>query len=1193
MKLNLAKKGISALLALAMTIGFAPASVFAMEAEIEEPVAQEVVQEEAEEVKEAPVLEEEIEIIPEDGETLQELEAKIVEAADEEPEVEAAEEQKEEVADEEQAFEELRAAEAAASWADAADTSWYDASESEFDIENAAQLAGLAKLVNDGTDDFAEKVINLTENVNLSGKNWVAIGNNKNGEPFKGVFDGNGYAIKGLKIEAEGNHNEYFGLFGYVDYINGSYRSATVKNVIVDGNINVKNTTNGYAEIGGIIAKAGDMDVINCISKVNVDAENVTGTIGGIVGSFIGKRKMLQLCNSAYTGMIKTYGEELGTVGEDGCADAAIAGGIIGKIENVEGSVTYIESCTMDAVIFFGTIDNQHNDYACGALVGRVGKDGYTECHITRTLYPNGVSRYGTLEDKAQTEWNDVDEDDVTTFDNAADLQAKYDEFMNKAYAGKPYREAMKQKFYGIDIVPIHVNGSVLETAPFAVDTADIDFGKVVYGNAAADKEIAVTKFTGETIEAVATNGFTVTDNNDGTYTIKAPTEPVEGGNNGEVIFSVGEYEKRINVKVVIEPKNLEIASVEATGVVGADVSTINVTTAKPVDGSWKVERTDGNTKIETDATYVATFTPAETLKYNVKANIQATVKVNTYGINIDPKSFYTGAENYIVAGTAPISVVYTVENVGDALNDVAVYFKEGNNSNADFKLNAGDKGTLNAANGQIEVGALEKGGKFTFELVLSNYATAGMRTAEVMVSAAEMTGANAHVEMITVNVIAKSADPKNTTISSIVAGGNDVGGMDAGSEDKEITVDNNVTEIEITVTTENPDATVTVNGKPVDADGKAKVGDLVVGRNEVKVKVVGADGKTENEYTITIIRKAKSSGGSSSGGSGGGSSTNYKGLLLTDSATGVSVAGEQIANNAKIKVTEMKLHDEAACEACKEIAKHIEDKSFIMGYDISLTPAATAMKGKATVTIPVKGMENGDVLVLHCKDKKLETIKAIIDNGKVTFTVDSFSPFAIVKTDSEAEQYKNPFEDVKDSDWFKDDVAYVYLFNLMKGTTDTKFDPTKATSRAMLVTILWRLEGEPGYTATADFEDVAAGQWYTDGILWAASNKIVTGYSDKAFGPNDSLTREQLAVILYRYAQYKGYDVTGSADISGFADNAKVSDWAVAAVKWAVAQKLITGTASGLVLPAGEAQRAQTAAILHRFVENIAKDAK
>lgn len=182
------------------------------------------------------------------------------------------------------------------------------------------------------------------------------------------------------------------------------------------------------------------------------------------------------------------------------------------------------------------------------------------------------------------------------------------------------------------------------------------------------------------------------------------------------------------------------------------------------------------------------------------------------------------------------------------------------------------------------------------------------------------------------------------------------------------------------------------------------------------------------------------------------------------------------------------------------------------------------------------------------------------------------------------------PFGDVKSADWFYNDVKYVYEKGMMAGTAADVFAPNATTTRAMIVTILYRLEGSPAVTGTSSFVDVPAGQWYTDAVNWAAANQIVKGTSATTFAPNASITREQMAAILYRYAQYKGYDVTKKADLSGYSDNGQVSAYAKDALAWANAAKLINGVTNTTLAPQGNATRAQVSAILHRFCDGVVK---
>lgn len=183
--------------------------------------------------------------------------------------------------------------------------------------------------------------------------------------------------------------------------------------------------------------------------------------------------------------------------------------------------------------------------------------------------------------------------------------------------------------------------------------------------------------------------------------------------------------------------------------------------------------------------------------------------------------------------------------------------------------------------------------------------------------------------------------------------------------------------------------------------------------------------------------------------------------------------------------------------------------------------------------------------------------------------------------------EVKLPFTDVSTSDWFYDDVAFVYKNGLFSGTDSRSFSPNASMTRAMLVTVLYRLEGEPTVTGRSSFTDVRSGAYYEKSVIWAAANGIVTGTDSTSFSPDAKVTREQLAAILFRYAQYRKLDTDASAKLNSFTDADSVSAYASEALGWAVSESLING-ASGKLMPKGDATRAQVAAILHRFVKNV-----
>ncbi len=210
--------------------------------------------------------------------------------------------------------------------------------------------------------------------------------------------------------------------------------------------------------------------------------------------------------------------------------------------------------------------------------------------------------------------------------------------------------------------------------------------------------------------------------------------------------------------------------------------------------------------------------------------------------------------------------------------------------------------------------------------------------------------------------------------------------------------------------------------------------------------------------------------------------------------------------------------------------------------------------------------------------------------DGKFSFTMPAgdVSVFAsFVK--EQAGEAALPFTDVDEDAWFFDAVAYVYGKGMMTGVTDTTFEPDTTTTRGMIVTMLYRLEGEPAIGNTAGFADVEAGSWYEKAVAWASQNEIVNGYGDDLFGPNDAITREQMAAILFRYAQYKGLEaVTLEENLGAYTDADQISEYAVQAFNWVVGQGLMTGVTDTTLEPASSATRAQVATILMRYCQAL-----
>ena len=276
---------------------------------------------------------------------------------------------------------------------------------------------------------------------------------------------------------------------------------------------------------------------------------------------------------------------------------------------------------------------------------------------------------------------------------------------------------------------------------------------------------------------------------------------------------------------------------------------------------------------------------------------------------------------------------------------------------------------------------------------------------------------------------------------------------------------------------------------------------------------------------------------------------------------------------------------------------------------DVSVSDTWADEDDKITLTItPDDGYEVDKIEIVDDEGDKIDAKKVDDEDNEYTFRMANcdvtvtvtFKEEGKTTEDTDKEEDKNDeettelnFTDVKESDWFYKGVAYVVDKDIMNGVSENEFAPSGKLTRAMLVQMLYNMESRPACDAENAFMDVPVGQWYTDAVIWANDEKIVSGMGDGLFAPNMEITREQMVVMLYNYAKYRGYDVTASADLSAFADTASVSTWAQPAMQWAVAEGYISGMGDSQLAPQGTATRAEIASVIMRFMEATAESAE
>ena len=249
-------------------------------------------------------------------------------------------------------------------------------------------------------------------------------------------------------------------------------------------------------------------------------------------------------------------------------------------------------------------------------------------------------------------------------------------------------------------------------------------------------------------------------------------------------------------------------------------------------------------------------------------------------------------------------------------------------------------------------------------------------------------------------------------------------------------------------------------------------------------------------------------------------------------------------------------------------------------------------------VTEPTAPTKDGYTFAGWYSDKELKT--AYDFSAKVTKSFTLYAKWTekatepdkptepVEPTEPTAPEWENPFTDVKKSDWFYTNVEYAVKNKLMNGTTATAFAPNEPLTRAMLVAILYRAEGEPAVNKSIPFSDVAANAYYANAVIWAQQNGIVNGVTENEFAPNSNITREQIAAIMFRYAKYKGYDVSVGeiTNILSYTDAESISEYTISAMQYAVGSCLMKGKTETSINPQDNATRAEIAAILQRFIE-------
>lgn len=342
------------------------------------------------------------------------------------------------------------------------------------------------------------------------------------------------------------------------------------------------------------------------------------------------------------------------------------------------------------------------------------------------------------------------------------------------------------------------------------------------------------------------------------------------------------------------------------------------------------------------------------------------------------------------------------------------------------------------------------------------------------------------------------------------------------------------------------------------------------------KITIVSEQGETsfKNRYSDS------EGGGDGGGGGGGGGAPQTQ--TVDNEKTGITVTG-QISPAAKLKVTDQLIHqqDSSACAILKAMQ---QEGMGLLLYSISLIGD---YEGRLTISIPVPAEYEGRTLtILYSEGSTLRSTSAVVKDGLLTFETDTLSSFLILTGANPVRTAgPMPFKDVTPADWFYAAITQVQGLGIMRGVSDDDFAPSSSLTRAMFITMLYRLAGEPETHGEAGFDDVELDSWYTDAVAWAVENGIAFGFDPGTFGTGVDITREQMVVMMFRFMAHKGFNMGPSSDLSSYSDVSSISDWAREAFEWAVGAGQIKGTLPDVLNPAGTAIRAESAIIIWRFM--------
>lgn len=1066
----------------------------------------------------------------------------------------------------------------------------------------------------DGSNQFKDKYVKLTTDINLEGINWIPIGDNSKDdhESFKGTFDGDGHTISNLYINADG---EYLGFFARIgDYAEGC--TPTVKNLVfnnVDISSNVTDHwTTGHGDyVGGVIANAGGNSVVSNVT-VTGDVYIVgCGYVGGIVGHGYPDIDNCHVIANDGSWVHAGYwcaGGIIGYAGESGTpiSNSSVSGleiwsgygavGAVAGLFNGGNSLTNVSASNVEIT--------SNSDYLMGYIAGNGEESTYrnvTMEDVTATVSDSPITTTDVVAMKGNNVYLSIKEaidaaetgdiiilltdivlEDTLTIENSitingnghkitpADAERTYNSALMIGNSGWGNDHGETVKLIDLEVSGWKTNYGVVRVqgVNFEMDGCELSANTQIHGSYGvltltyADAKVLNSVFESNN----CAKALDIDSNGD--------------SSNAEVIVDNCEFTRNVcSGAAVLYPATDNALTVTKCEFVGNDVNStgnaatlyLGFTENKTITGNlFKDNEIDGNSVRVAGALMVGyeneisgnAFVNNIATRNGEDADLGQDVCASTYFTSIDLSENYFGGsipaegeQYYNEYGYNPviISSIYTSYSLDDNGNVVLSGLKELTADGQVLHVVTFDSKSGNAVEAQkVTDGAVAVkptnptrsgytfGGWYTDEACTSAYDFEALVTGDITLYAK-------WTQNQTSRPSSKPSSKPTTPAEPVVSTDNKTEENAAGDK------------VTITETTAKPEATVT--GGTAKTEVSEAVADKIV------------EQATKNEsHDVVIVPEVDET-------------KDVDKVEVTIAASTVEKIGTETDANLTVStpVADVEIANAGLNDLAKEgekVTVSAEKKDDTIVVEVKAdNKNVDKVNGGLTVTIPQEEVSAGTVAVIVHEDGTEEIVRQTVGGeDALTIPLDGSATIKIVDNSKD-------FDDVEDTDWHSDAVDFAASRELFNGTSKTTFSPSGDMTRGMLAMVLHNLENNPESETENGFDDVQDTKYYAGAVSWAAEKGLVSGYSNGGFGPEDKLTREQLAVILWKYAGCPESDHE-----LDFEDEANIAGYAKAALQWANEHKIINGKGSGKLDPSGNATRAEVAQMLKNFMENTKK---